>query len=141
MNNRGFTLIELMIVVAIIAILAVVAEPKPISFFDEHGAIIRIASMKGLQKHFQTVDKEGDGVNDFATDFAEMQSVGLLPASFDGQDGGYTYTMAGSTSTWSMTATPTVQGVTGDRSFFVDETGVIRYADGPGANASSTPLY
>ena len=53
---------------------------------------------------------------------------------------GYTYTLTGTATTSSATATPVVPRVTGDRSFFVDETGVIRWEPGPGANASSPEL-
>lgn len=46
---------------------------------------------------------------------------------------------------WSMSAVPYQPGITGDRSFYIDQTGVVRYRvctsrDHPPADSSSTPL-
>ena len=144
-NSRGFTLIELMIVVAIIAILAEVAIPsfmKSNKNFNESNAINRLSHVKSAQVQFQALDTDGDGTpGPFATDLSELVSAGVLnPGYALSPFNGYTVSLTGSTSTWNATATATNQGVTGDRSFYVDESGILRSSAGPGANASSPPL-
>jgi prepilin-type N-terminal cleavage/methylation domain-containing protein len=146
MNSRGFTLIELMIVVAIIGILAGI----PIEGFKklqkrgyESGAISTLKHIKTRQQIFRDQDKDGDGITDFATGFSELLIAGLISKELaSGEYGRYTFVLTGSTLAWTATATPTPEPpITGDRSFYIDETGILRVEPGPGANASSPPLY
>lgn len=58
---------------------------------------------------------------------------------------GYYFTLTAGANTWSCTAMPAVPGKTGTRSFYIDQTGAIRYADcksntDPPANANSKLL-
>lgn len=66
--NKGFTLIELMIVVAIIAIIAAIAIPSLISSkmsAQETGAAQTLKSLASTEATWQNVDTDRNGIKDF----------------------------------------------------------------------------
>jgi prepilin-type N-terminal cleavage/methylation domain-containing protein len=148
MNRRGFTLIELMIVIAIIAIIASIAIPNLLrarKSANEASAISSLRTLVSSQAMFLSEDADGNGEYDFAPSLAALLAVGLIDDVLaSGVKSGYRFAMVPDTSpptlTWSATAEPVEPRVTGTRSFFVDESGVIRVsATGP-ASSSSPPI-
>ena len=57
-----------------------------------------------------------------------------------GAKSGYSFAFAGGTNTWTCTATPTGDGNSGDRRFFVDQSGVIRAVGSGTASVTSPPI-
>jgi type IV pilus assembly protein PilA len=159
-KTSGFTLIELMIVVAIIAIIAAIAIPNLLRSrmsANEAGAAGAMRTISTGEVGFQTaafVDGDSDGVGDYATlaQLANPDGAGATPAFIDSVLGGggkhgynfaVTVTAGSATATpaYACTAAPASVGRTGYRQYFVDESGVIRFtSDGSAASVSSAPL-
>ncbi|MFQ5655315.1 MAG: type IV pilin protein [Planctomycetota bacterium] len=141
-RSEGFTLIELMIVVAIIAIIAAIAIPSLLSARISGNEASAISSMRTLstvseqyRARFSTYPAD---LNTLATAVPTPYIDATLGA---GSKSGYTFAYVGAGATWTCTALPTAAGSSGVRSFFVDESGVIR-ADATGAvpDVTSPPL-
>ena len=133
---RGFSLIELLIVIAIILIIAAIAMPKLTKakmFALEMAAIRNLHTVNTAQvQYFSTYGR-------WATSLAELGpppsgGVAATAAGADlisndlasGTKQGYNYTMVGSPQGYAVTATPQVYNTTGTRSFFTDQSTVIR---------------
>src|SRR5258706_5133636 len=70
LKNPGFTLIELMIVIAIIAIIAAIAIPGLLSSqraSNERNASTSLKTLTSAQADFRANDRDGNKVNDFWT--------------------------------------------------------------------------
>jgi prepilin-type N-terminal cleavage/methylation domain-containing protein len=69
-RNQGFTLIELMIVIAIIAIIAAIAIPGLLSSqraSNERNASASLKTLASAEADFRGNDRDGNGVQDFYT--------------------------------------------------------------------------
>jgi len=68
------------------------------------------------------------GEGNYAVDLGVLESADLIDSALgSGTKDGYAFSTSGDASTFTGSATPLTFGSTGTRSFFVDETGVIRY--------------
>src|SRR5687767_15845594 len=80
-NNRGFTLIELMIVIAIIAIIAAIAIPNLIEArkgANEAAAIGMLRTVTTAQALYREGDKDRDGVLQYAPDLESLRRTNLI---------------------------------------------------------------
>ena len=139
-RQRGFTLIELMIVVAIIAIIAAIAIPNLMRSriqANESSAIYNLRAIISAQAGYFSTN------NRFATVFDELTTAN--PPFLNGDWGtaersGYGFTMEGEEADFTSHASATTYGITGVRGFFVDSSGVIRANQGADADVGSPPI-
>ena len=138
MRKSGFTLIELMIVIAIIAIIAAIAIPNLLDArkaANEASAIASLRAIHSAQGIYREQDKDGNGTLDFATNIAQLRDANLIDAQIGGGiKQGYLITHPSGPGSsyatffkWSWGAGPEEPYESGDRGFFINETGVIRY--------------
>jgi type IV pilus assembly protein PilA len=144
----GFTLVELMIVIAIISVLVSIAVPNLLDArirANETAAIGGLRALITAQTLFREADRDMDGVFDYATSLTELgPSVGRYVDEVlaSGTKQGYFFQVLPGADgfTWCATAEPQVPGKSGSRHFFVDESGTIRYSTTSSAGVGNRPV-
>jgi type IV pilus assembly protein PilA len=165
MRNRqkGFSLIELLIVVFVILVIAAIAIPNLMRARMAANESSVVASLRAINTSEVVYSATYGG--GFSTNLASMGSGGTpcttttIPtptaacliddvlAADPASKSGYTFTYVADTSGaggavqgYSVTASPIAQGSTGQNGFFSDQSGVITSDPSGTANASSNPL-
>ena len=154
-SNKGFSLIELLIVVAVILIVAAIAIPNYIqskmraneaaavhSIRDISTAELFYSSTYGINYSTTLIQLSGTGVS------PDVNNAGLIDDVLAGGiKQGYviTYTpittdALGHTITYTVTADPINPGTTGQRHFYTDQTCVIRTNISTTAGPTDLPL-
>lgn len=123
---------------AVISIIAAIAVPNLLTAkkaANEAAAIAYIRNWSSAQEIYLTLHQT------YATSNDQLVGDGLVTPA-DPSRLGYTFALDGSGNArnWAGTAAPAEPGVTGDRHFFIDQSGVIRWVRGAPADASSPPL-
>ena len=127
-RRKGFTLVEIMIVMAILVTLAVIAIPG----FLRARVIANESSAIGSLRSYRSMQNPPTYPPDLATLSTETPPY-IDPTLGGGAKQGYNfnYTFVGPNQ-YTCTATPITANITGIRVFFVDESGVIRIDNAAG---------
>lgn len=151
-KQKGFSLIELLIVVAIILIIAAIAIPNLLRSrmaANEASAVGSIRTINTAEVTYaSTYPSDGfanlSALGGTGTNASNTSALLIDNVLAGGNKSGYTFnlTLGNGTpaSSYTVTGDPITPGTTGQRHFFSDMSGVIRFDPNTTATASSSPL-
>lgn len=153
-SPNGFSLIELLIVVAIILIIAAIAIPnfmRSRMLANEAAAVASCRNLTTAEVVYASIYSIGYSANLLVLGGSGPVGPGASQLVDDvlasGLKSGYVFTYVatdlngdGAPDVYTLNANPANPGVSGDRSFFTDQTGVIRWRQGGPASVADPPI-
>ena len=147
-KQKGFSLIELLIVVAIILIIAAIAIPNLLRSKMAANEASAVGSLRTLNTSAVAFSTTYGNYPTKLTDMGPSTSptstaADLIDSALDtGSKSGYafTYSAAAPYQQYSITAAPITPNVTGQRYFFTNQSGVIRVNTSAQATSNDNPL-
>ncbi len=133
-RRRGFTLIELLIVISIILVILAIAVPKmnkQMQGAREMAVIREIGSIHQAEtQYYSQFGKYATALTQLGPPVSGAdgpEAANIIPKVLaDGKKNGFTYTLVATPSGYAVTAVPDSFGNTGSRTFYSDQTLVIR---------------
>ena len=138
----AFTLIELLMVMEMIMVIMGMALPNLTltrKAADETGAVASLRQLSDAQELYRPRQNPPC----YAPSLQRLRAAGLVDENLaGGSKSGYDFMVNGvpGLNTYAFTATASTQGNTGDRSFYVDHTGIIRMENNASVSSISPPL-
>ena len=152
-KQKGFSLIELLIVVAIILIIAAIAIPNLLRSRMAANEASAVGSLRTLNTGAVTYSTTYGGYPAALTNMgpaspATSTSADLIDSVLAaGTKSGYTFTWssaapdsAGNINEYAITSAPIAPGTTGQRYFYTDQSGVIRANTEAAATVTDNPI-
>src|SRR5919198_3816666 len=128
MRHKGFSLLELLIVVAIILIIATIAIPSLLrsrQSAQESSAVAQLRTINTAEITYLSSNQGSYG------GIPQLITQGLLDVRFAGSVSGYNFTVAASASDYTVSASPTSTNA-GRFGYWSGPDAVIRYASTSG---------
>ena len=155
-SMKGFSLVELLIVVAIILIIAAIAIPNLMNSKRVANEASAVESLRTIDTGETTYAASCPDIG-FSASLKELNTGALcingkniidniLGGADPSSKAGYVFTYApiaagGLNTAYTATGLPSTVGVTGQRGFYTDQTDVVRYStDGTAPSAASSAL-
>ena len=147
--RRGFSLIELLIVIAIILVIITVAVPP-------YQRAQTLAREMAASKAVQTIQTDEviyqSQYGHFASSLRELgppdagpssaAAAGLISGALaSGALGGYKFTLTGTADTYAIAASPVAFGSSGVKSFYLDQSGILRATEVQESATSASPEF
>ncbi len=134
-KSRGFSLLELLIVVAIILIIATIAIPSLLrsrQAANESGAVANLRTINTAQVTYMSGAQGSYGA------LSDLITAGLLDTRFNSAVSGYSYTVTTASSNTDYTALASPSSAnTGRFGYYSGPDGVVRYSSGSGVTAGA----
>lgn len=142
-KRAGFTLIELMVVIAIIATLVAIAIPNLLRArieANEAAAVGNLRVIIGAEAAYHSANSRYTDTFDSLANPLPANSPKFLDGDWSQARTGYQFILGNKPGGYTVHGNAVQYGVTGERGFYTDESGVIRYRKNADADISCPPI-